>query len=260
MDREKLVKVVLEGEEEVDLEDIRSLSDRDIPDSLFLTEINTIAGDLDWSIGSEASKCFEENEIIRSPEEDYKGSYRDTSREVVRFVNYRGEFKDSVLKTRDKAIEFRASDVIIPKDFNDYKPKIKTWGSRVVSNKYGPFSEWLIDSNSDVKIVNLSKTWSSVDNIVISVLGDNSEILFSNEVSLELTNIEVTLVLYGENNKVIIDMDNFGIRSGVTLKRMSFAKNNEVSVRHMVPEFVVKVEKNFTDNNNSLKLEKLHDD
>jgi len=79
-------------------------------------------------------------------------------------------------------------------------------------------------------------------------------------VSLELVNIEVTLVLYGENNKVIIDMDNFGIRSGVTLNRMSFAKNNEVIVRHMVPEFVVKTEKNFTDNNNTLKIERIHDD
>lgn len=108
--------------------------------------------------------------------------------------------------------------------------------------------------------MNLSKTWSSVDNIVISVIGDNSEVLFSNEVSLELTNIEVTLVLYGENNKVVIDMNNFGIRSGVMLKRMSFAKNNEVTVRHMIPEFVVKTEKNFTDNNNNLKIEKLHDD
>lgn len=261
MDREKLVKIVIESEEDLDLEDIRKLQEEDTPDSLFLTELNTIAGGLDWSIGSEASKCFEENEVIRSPDSPlYTGYHRDSSREVVRFVNYRGEFEDSVLKTRDKAIEFRASDVIIPKDFNDYKPKIKTCGSKVISNKYGVFSEWLIDSNSDVKIVNLSKTWSSVDNIVISVIGDNSEVLFSNEVSLELTNIEVTLVLYGENNKVVIDMNNFGIRSGVMLKRMSFAKNNEVTVRHMIPEFVVKTEKNFTDNNNNLKIEKLHDD
>lgn len=108
--------------------------------------------------------------------------------------------------------------------------------------------------------MNLSKTWSSVDNIVISVIGDNSEVLFSNEVSLELTNIEVTLVLYGENNKVVIDMNNFGIKSGVNLKKMSFAKNNEVTVRPMVPEFVVKTEKNFTYNNNTLKIERIHDD
>lgn len=237
------------------------MQEKDIPDSLFITELNTLAGDLDWSIGSPASECFEENEIIRSPDSPlYTGYHRDTSRDVVRFVNYRGEFKDSVLKTRDRVIEFRASDVIIPKDFNDYKPKIKTCGNKVVSNVYGGFTEWLIDSKSDVKIVNLSKTWSPVDNIVISVIGDNSEVLFSNEVSLELTNIEVTLVLYGENNKVVIDMNNFGIKSGVNLKKMSFAKNNEVTVRHMVPEFVVKTEKNFTYNNNTLKIERIHDD
>lgn len=41
---------------------------------------------------------------------------------------------------------------------------------------------------------------------------------------------------------------------------MSFAKNNEVTVRHMVPEFVVKTEKNFTYNNNTLKIERIHDD
>lgn len=260
MDREKLVKIVLESEEELYLEDIRRLQDKDYPDSFFLTELGTIVEDIDWSIGSPASKCFEENEIVRSPEEDYKGSYRDTSREVVRFINYRGEITNLTIERRDKAVEFRASDVIIPKDFNDYKPKIKTWGSRVVSNKYEPFSEWIIDSNSDVKIVNLNKTRGlGVDDIVISILGDNSEVLFSNEVFLE-TRINVTLVLYGENNKVIIDMDNFGIRSGVTLKRMSFAKNNEVIVRHMVPEFVVKTEKNLTDNNNTLKIERIHDD
>lgn len=64
MDREKLVKIVLESEEEIDLEDVRRLNNRDTPDSLFLTELNTLAGDLDWSIGSPASECFEENEII----------------------------------------------------------------------------------------------------------------------------------------------------------------------------------------------------
>lgn len=260
MDREKLIRVVLESEEELYLEDIRRLQEKDYPDSFFLTELGTIVEDIDWSIGSPASKCFEENEIVRSPEEDYKGSYRDTSREVVRFINYRGEITNLTIEGRDKAVEFRASDVTISKDFNEYKPKIKTCGSKVVSNVYGGFTEWLIDSNSDVKIVNLSESWSPVDDILISVVGDNSEFVFRNEVSLELVNVEVTLVLYGENNKVIIDMDNFGIRSGVTLKRMSFAKNNEVVVRHMVPEFVVKTEKNFTDNNNTLKIERIHDD
>lgn len=259
MDREKLIRVVLESEKELYLEDIRRLQEKDYPDSFFLTELGAIVEDIDWSIGSPASKCFEENEIVRSPEEDYKGSYRDTSREVVRFINYRGEITNLTTERRDKALEFRASDVTISKDFNEYKPKIKTWGSKVVSNVYGGFTEWLIDSNSDVKIVNLSESWSPVDDIVISVIGDNSEVLFSNEVFLE-TRINVTLVLYGENNKVIIDMDNFGIRSGVTLKRMSFAKNNEVVVRHMVPEFVVKTENNFTDNNNTLKIERIHDD
>lgn len=260
MDREKLVKIVLESEEDLDLGDIRMLQEKDIPDSLFITELNTLAGDLDWSIGSPASECFEENEIIRSPDSPlYTGYHRDTSREVVRFINYRGEITNLTTERRDKALEFRASDVTISKDFNEYKPKIKTCGSKVVSNVYGGFTEWLIDSNSDVKIVNLSESWSPVDDILISVVGDNSEFVFRNEVFLE-TRINVTLVLYGENNKVIIDMDNFGIRSGVTLKRMSFAKNNEVIVRHMVPEFVVKTEKNLTDNNNTLKIERIHDD
>lgn len=262
MDREKLIRVVLESEEDLYLDDLRRLYDKDVPDSLFLTELNTIAGDLDWRVGNEASKCFEENEVIRSPESPlYEGYYRDVYRDLVRFINYRGELKDSVLKMRDRAIEFRASDVIIPKDFNDYKKAIKTLGSRLRVHNYEIAAEWRIDSDSDVEIANESKKgWSSFDNIVISVVGNNSEFVFRNEVSLELVNIEVTLILYGENNKVTIDMDNFGIRSGVNLKRMSFAKNNEVVVRHMVPEFVVKAEKNFTDNNNNLKIEKLHDD
>lgn len=54
MDREKLVKIVLESEEDLDLGDIRMLQEKDIPDSLFITELNTLAGDLDWSIGSPA--------------------------------------------------------------------------------------------------------------------------------------------------------------------------------------------------------------
>lgn len=261
MDREKLVKVVIESEEDLDLEDIRMLQEKDIPDSLFLTELNTIAGDLDWSIGSEASKCFEENEVIRSPDSPlYVGYHRDVYRDLVRFINYRGEFKDSVLKTRDRAIEFRASDVIIPKDFNDYKTAIKTLGSRFKVYNYGVTSEWRIDSNSDVKITNENKKgWCSFDNIVIRVVGDNSEFVFSSEVPLELVNIDVTLVLFGENNKVIIDMNNFGIKSGVNLKRMPIAKNNEVIVRHMIPDFV-QVEENFTDNNNNLRMETLYDD
>ena len=142
MDREKLVKIVLESEEEIDLEDVRRLNNRDTPDSLFLTELNTIAGDLDWSIGSEASKCFEENEVIRSPDSPlYVGYHRDTSREVVRFINYRGEITNLTIERRDKVVEFRASDVTISKDFNEYKPKIKTCGSKVVSNMYGGFTE-----------------------------------------------------------------------------------------------------------------------
>lgn len=237
------------------------LQEKDIPDSLFITEINTLAGDLDWSIGSPASECFEENEIIRSPDSPlYIGYHRDTSREVVRFVNYRGEFKDSVLKTRDKAIEFRASDVIIPKDFNDYKTAIKTLGSRLKVYNYGITTEWRVDSNSDVKITNENKKgWCSFDNIVIRVVGDNSEFVFSSEVPIGLVNIDVTLVLFGENNKVIIDMNNFGIKSGVNLKRMPIAKNNEVIVRHVVPDFV-QAEENFTDNNNNLRMETLYDD
>lgn len=126
MDRNALVKVVIENEEELDLEDIRKLQEEDTPDSLFLTELSTIAGDLDWSIGSPASECFEENEVIRPPDSPlYAGYHQDVYRDLVRFINYRGEFKDSVLKMRDRAIEFRASDVIIPKDFNDYNRKLK---------------------------------------------------------------------------------------------------------------------------------------
>lgn len=231
MDREKLVKVVIESEEDLDLEDIRMLQEKDIPDSLFLTELNTIAGDLDWSIGSEASKCFEENEVIRSPDSPlYVGYHRDVYRDLVRFINYRGEFKDSVLKTRDRAIEFRASDVIIPKDFNDYKTAIKTLGSRLKVYNYGVTSEWRIDSNSDVKITNENKKgWCSFDNIVIRVVGDNSEFVFSSEVPLELVNIDVTLVLFGDNNQVKIDLTNFKNMS-VVISFGTAAMGNKVEI------------------------------
>lgn len=261
MDRNALIKVAIENEEELDLEDIRKLQEEDTPDSLFLTELNTIAGDLDWSIGSEASKCFEENEVIRSPDSPlYVGYHRDVYRDLVRFINYRGEITNLTIERRDKAVEFRASDVIIPKDFNDYKTAIKALGSRLKVYNYGVTSEWRIDSNSDVKITNENKKgWCSFDNIVIRVVGDNSEFVFSSEVPLELVNIDVTLVLFGENNKVIIDMNNFGIKSGVNLKRMPIAKNNEVIVRHMIPDFV-QVEENFTDNNNNLRMETPYDD
>lgn len=65
MDREKLIRVVLESEKELYLEDIRRLQEKDYPDSFFITELGTIVEDIDWSIGSPASKCFEENEIVR---------------------------------------------------------------------------------------------------------------------------------------------------------------------------------------------------
>jgi hypothetical protein len=259
MDREKLVKIVLESEEDLDLEDVRRLNNRDTPDSLFLTELNTIAGDLDWRVGSEASRCFSENEIIRSPEEDYVGSYWDATRDVVRFINYRGELEGYEIKARDKVIEFRASDVIIPKDFDEYKPTIKFCGSKVVVKKAGAFSEWQIDSNSNVEIVNEKECWSAFDNIVINLVGNNSEVMFRSEALLPATNLNINLILYGENNKVVIDMDNFGVKSEVKVMRMSFAKNNEITVRHMIPEFV-EIEENFTDNNNIIKVETLYDD
>lgn len=259
MDREKLVKIVLESEEEIDLEDVRRLNNRDTPDSLFLTELNTIAGDLDWRVGSEASKCFSKNEIIRSPEEDYVGSYWDVNRDVVRFINYKGELNGYEIKARDKAIEFRASDVVIPKDFDEYKQTIKICGSEVVVNKAGVCSEWQIDSNSNVEIVNEKECWSAFDNIMINLVGNNSEVVFRSEALLPATNLNINLILYGENNKVMIDMGNFGIKSEVKIKRMSFAKNNEVTVRHMIPEFV-EIEENFTDNNNLIKVETLCDE
>lgn len=199
-----------------------------------------------------------EDENIDLTDEDLDLNW-DSTRDVVRFINYRGELEGYEIKARDKAIEFRASDVIIPKDFDEYKPTIKFCGSKVVVNKAGAFSEWQIDSNSNVEIVNEKECWSAFDNIMINLVGNNSEVVFRSEALLPATNLNINLILYGENNKVMIDMGNFGIKSEVKIKRMSFAKNNEVTVRHMIPEFV-EIEENFTDNNNLIKVETLYDE
>ena len=83
MDREKLVKIVLESEEDLDLGDIRMLQEKDIPDSLFITELNTLAGDLDWSIGSPASECFDENEELSDHGSEVKYFAKVTSDEYI---------------------------------------------------------------------------------------------------------------------------------------------------------------------------------
>ena len=155
MDRNALIKVAIENEEELDLEDIRKLQEEDTPDSLFLTELSTIAGDLDWSIGSEASECFEENEIIRSPDSPlYTGYHRDTSREVVRFVNYRGEFKDSVLKTRDKALEFRASDLKFNYDEEIYFKWLDMSYSKLRINNLNLAEKFILEDKTECIIEN----------------------------------------------------------------------------------------------------------
>ena len=100
----------------------------------------------------------------------------------------------------------------------------------------GGFTEWLIDSNSDVKIVSRSDH-PPMQTVLIKVMGDNSSILFGSTVKrkeAQCVNIEI----FGNNNKIGIDLDNFGDKSRVELRSLHSAEGNKIVIRGVRPDLI----------------------
>ena len=237
MDREKLVKIVLESEEEIDLEDVRRLNNRDTPDSLFLTELNTIAGDLDWRVGSEASKCFSRNEALHVRGGFFMSgnSLRGHHYKTIRLINYRGKLPSDLVERNDESLDIRASEVDLER-CRDYIQSIIVRGSKVESDTTNKTGLWMIDSKSDVKIVSRSDH-PPMQTVLIKVMGDNSSILFGSTVKrkeAQCVNIEI----FGNNNKIGIDLDNFGDKSRVELRSLHSAEGNKIVIRGVRPDLI----------------------
>lgn len=87
----------------------------------------------------------------------------------------------------------------------------------------------MIDSKSDVQIVSRSDH-PPMQTVLIKVMGDNSTILFGSTVKrkeAQYVNIEI----FGNNNKIGIDLNNFGEKSRVELRALKSAEGNKIMIR-----------------------------
>lgn len=92
------------------------------------------------------------------------------------------------------------------------------------------------DSKSEVKIVSRSDH-PPMQTVLIKVMGDNSSILFGSTVKrkeAQCVNIEI----FGNNNKIGIDLDNFGDKSRVELRSLHSAEGNKIVIRGVRPDLI----------------------
>lgn len=94
----------------------------------------------------------------------------------------------------------------------------------------------MVDSKSDVKIVSRSDH-PPMQTVLIKVMGDNSTIIFSSTVKRKEAQV-VDIEIFGSNNKIGIDLSNFGEKSKVELRSLYSAKGNQIVIRGVRPDLI----------------------
>lgn len=230
MNREKLIKTMLEHEENLDLDDLKNLSNT-LNNIDFLNTFDSMVKELDWERGGALSKCFSDRGILHVRDDEFfmgGNSLRDSNYKTIRVINYNGELPSYLVETNDRSLDIRASEVDL-EGCRDYIQSITVRGSKVESNTANKTGLWMIDSKSDVKIVSRSDH-PPMQTVLIKVMGDNSSILFGSTVKrkeAQCVNIEI----FGNNNKIGIDLDNFGDKSRVELRSLYSAEGNKIMIR-----------------------------
>jgi hypothetical protein len=237
MNRDKLIKTLLEHEENLDIDDLKNLNDYYLHDFDFLTRVDSELQELDWERGGVLSKCFKEKEVLHIRNEFFMGgnSLRGLHYKTIRVINYRGEIPGFLVTNNDESLDIRASEVDLEK-CRDYIQSIIVRGSKVESDTTNKTGLWMIDSKSDVKIVSRSDH-PPMQTVLIKVMGDNSSILFGSTVKrkeAQCVNIEI----FGNNNKIGIDLDNFGDKSRVELRSLHSAEGNKIVIRGVRPDLI----------------------
>lgn len=237
MNRDKLIKTLLEHEENLDLDDLKNLNSS-LHDFDFLTRVDSELQELDWGRGGALSKCFRENEVLHvrggifySLGNPLRGLHYKT----IKVINYKGELPGYLIENNDESLDIRASEVDLEK-CRDYIQSIIVRGSKVESSTTNKTGLWMIDSKSDVQIVSRSDH-PPMQTVLIKVMGDNSSILFGSTVKrkeAQCVNIEI----FGNNNKIGIDLSNFGEKSRVELRSLYSAEGNKIVIRGVRPDLI----------------------
>lgn len=200
MDREKLIRVVLESEKELYLEDIRRLQEKDYPDSFFLTELGTIVEDIDWSIGSPASKCFEENEVL--------GNIDNHECTLARVEN-----EDYTLPNLSK-IYYYSSRFKLNKDSQILHPvnRVELCGSELTTIFPPSIPLIALKNNSKVNLNLIKKSkFGRVFLHNITVQGNNCEILMEAKVKDNTITEDFRIIVEGSDNKIDVDLRKLAI-------------------------------------------------
>jgi hypothetical protein len=237
MNRDKLIKTLLEHEENLDIDDLKNLNDYYLHDFDFLTRVDSELQELDWERGGVLSKCFKEKEVLHIRNEFFMGgnSLRGLHYKTIRVINYRGEIPGFLVTNNDESLDIRASEVDLEK-CRDYIQSIIVRGSKVESSTTNKTGLWMIDSKSDVQIVSRSDH-PPMQTVLIKVMGDNSTILFDSTVKrkeAQYVNIEI----FGNNNKIGIDLNNFGEKSRVELRALYSAGGNKIVISGVRPDLI----------------------
>ena len=236
MNRYKLIKTLLEHEENLDLDDLKNLNSS-LHDFDFLTRVDAECQELDWERGGFLSKCFSGNEVLHVRGDFFMSgnSLRGHHYKTIRLINYRGKLPSDLVERNDESLDIRASEVDLEK-CRYYIQSIIVRGSKVESDTTNKTGLWMIDSKSDVKIVSRSDH-PPMQTVLIKVMGDNSSILFGSTVKrkeAQCVNIEI----FGNNNKIVIDLDNFGDKSRVELRSLHSAEGNKIVIRGVRPDLI----------------------
>ena len=229
MNRYKLIKTLLEHEENLDLDDLKNLNDS-LHDFDFLTRVDSELQELDWERGGALSKCFREKEVLHVRNEFFMGGYslRGAHYKTIRVINYRGEIPSFLVANNDESLDIRASEVDLEK-CRDYIRSIIARGSKVESNTTNKTWLWMVDSKSDVKIVSRSNH-PPMQTVLIKIMGDDSTILFGSTVKRK-ENQHINLEIFGSNNKIGIDLSNFGDQSMVEIRALKMTEGNQIGIR-----------------------------
>lgn len=236
MNREKLIKTLLEHEENLDLDDLKNLNSS-LHDFDFLTRVDAECQELDWERGGALSRCFKEREVLHVRNEFFMGgnSIRGPHYKTIRVINYKGELPSFLVANNDESLDIRASEVDLER-CRDYIQSVIVRGSKVESGTTNKTGLWMIDSKSEVKIVSRSDH-PPMQTVLVKVMGDNSSILFGSTVKrkeAQCVNIEI----FGSNNKIGIDMGNFGEKSRVELRSLYSAEGNKIVIRGVRPDLI----------------------
>lgn len=139
------------------------------------------------------------------------------------------------MANNDESLDIRASEVDLEK-CRDYIQSVIVRGSKVESGTTNKTGLWMVDSKSDVQIVSRSDH-PPMQTVLIKVMGDDSTIVFSSTVKrkeAQFVNIEI----FGNNNKIGIDLSNFGEKSRVELRSLYSAEGNKIVISGVRPDLI----------------------